>query len=97
MSLQPEAPVPPQPIPPSVVQPTAANPPPPIDPTAIVALVLSMIFWPAGLVMGFVALSRINASGLGGRGLANAAVIVSTFGAVFVDALAVVALVIAAR
>lgn len=67
--------------------------PPPTEGTAIAALVLAFVLAPVGLVLGFVALSKIRRSGARGRGMAIAAVVVSAV-ALLVTALAVVALVV---
>lgn len=51
---------------------------PPTSTVAIVALVMTFVFPPAGFVLGLVALSQIKKTGEGGRGLAVAAVAVSS-------------------
>ena len=43
---------------------------------AIVALVLSFVFWPAGIVFGHIARRQIARSGESGRGLATAALVI---------------------
>jgi len=45
---------------------------------AIVALVLTFVFWPAGLICGFIARGQIKRSGEDGSGLALASIIVSS-------------------
>ena len=44
---------------------------------AIISLVLSFFFWPAGLVTGLIARSQIRRTGEGGAGMAMAGVIIS--------------------
>lgn len=44
--------------------------------TAIAALVFSLLFAPAGIVLGYMARSQIKRTGEGGRGLATAALII---------------------
>jgi hypothetical protein len=55
--------------------------PAPVEQTntlAIVALVLSFFFWPAGLICGLVARRQISRTGQSGRGLATAAIVLGS-------------------
>ncbi|MCU1407788.1 MAG: hypothetical protein JWQ43_4091 [Glaciihabitans sp.] len=54
----------------------------PTQGTAIAALVASIVAWPVGLVLSFIALSKIKRTGFAGRGLAVAAIAVSGLGIV---------------
>ena len=51
-------------------------PQPPTNTLAIISLVTSLVFAPAGIVTGHIALSQIKKSGESGRGLAIAGVII---------------------
>jgi Domain of unknown function (DUF4190) len=77
-------PVRPSPVYPSPVYPSHASHPPYGYPAArrtnsfaIAALVLSFVFWPAGIVLGHVARRQIARSGESGGGLATAALVVA--------------------
>jgi Domain of unknown function (DUF4190) len=56
---------------------------------AIVALVLSFFFWPAGLICGLVARRQITRTGQSGRGLATAAIVLGSLQFAFIALLIV--------
>lgn len=56
---------------------------------AIVALVLSFFFWPAGLICGLVAHRQISRTGQSGRGLATAAIVLGSLQFAFIALLIV--------
>lgn len=49
---------------------------------AIAALVASLVFWPVGFVLGFLALARIRKTGYQGRGMAITGLVLSSVGVV---------------
>jgi len=55
---------------------------PPTESLAIVGLITGILFWPAGIIISPIALSKIKKNGLGGRGLAIAGLILSIVGAI---------------
>lgn len=74
----------PPPVHPSPVYPSPASYPPngfpatrPTNSLAIAALVLSFVFWPAGIVIGHVAHRQIARSGESGHGLATGALVIA--------------------
>jgi len=85
---QPQPPAPPQPgayVPPAAPNPYAAAPQPYAPPAqieglAIGALIGGILFWPVGVVLGIMALSKIKKTGNGGRGFAIAGLILSGVG-----------------
>jgi hypothetical protein len=56
---------------------------PPTETLAIIGLVTGIIFWPAGIIINPIALSKIKKTGNGGRGFAIAGLILSIVGAIF--------------
>ena len=54
----------------------------PTETLAIIGIIAAFIFWPAGLVINPMALSKIKKNGSGGRGLALAGLIVSIIAAI---------------
>lgn len=65
-------------------QPYSAPQPTGTNSLAIAALILAFVFWPAGLILGFVAKSQIKQTGEGGDGLATAAIVIGIVAAVLV-------------
>jgi len=62
-------------------QPSGPPPPvyvsvPPTNGMAIAALILALVFYPIGIVLGHVARGQIKRTGEGGRGLATAALVI---------------------
>jgi len=56
--------------------------PAPTEGLAIAALITGLLFWPAGLIISPMALSRIKRNHTGGRGMAIAGLILSILGLV---------------
>ncbi len=54
----------------------------PTEGLAIAALITGLLFWPAGLIISPIALSRIKRNNTGGRGMAIAGLILSIVGLV---------------
>lgn len=50
---------------------------------AIVSFIFSFLIWPIGLILGIIALVQINKKNEGGKGLAIAAIILSSIGFIF--------------
>ncbi len=61
----------------------------PINLLAVVACIASFVFWPAGLVLAFVARERVRESGERGEELVTAALVVSGVQAAITAAVAV--------
>jgi hypothetical protein len=86
----------PPPVYPSAVYPSASYSPygyPATRPTnsfAIAALVLSLVFWPAGIIFGHIARRQIARSDEPGRGLANVALVIGYLQFAFIALLIVV-------
>ena len=85
--------------PPPVYAPYGGHPPyghpraaQPTNALAIVALVLSLFFWPAGIICGVAARRQITRSGESGRGLATAAIVLGALQFAFIALLIVVGL-----
>jgi hypothetical protein len=90
-------PVHPSPVYPSPVYPSSARFSPygypatrPTNSFAIAALVLSLVFWPAGIIFGHIARRQIARSGEPGRGLANGALVIGYLQFAFIALLIVV-------
>jgi hypothetical protein len=49
---------------------------PPTNGMAIAALIVTLVFFPAGIILGHVARGQIKRTGEGGKGLATAALII---------------------
>lgn len=64
---------------------------------AIAALVMSLVFAPVGLILGFIARSQVRRSGEDGAGIALAAIIISAVSLVLLAALIVFAVVMVNR
>jgi hypothetical protein len=81
-----------------------SGPPPPIyvsvpatNGMAIAALILVLVFYPVGIILGHVAHRQIKRTGEGGRGLATAALVIGYLQvAVTVGVIAVAAFLVAA-
>ena len=69
---------------------------PPINGMAVAALILALVFYPLGIVLGHLARRQISRTHEGGRGLATAALIIGYLQlAVTVGVLVVVAILVA--
>lgn len=92
-------PYPPPPYPGAAYGPYYAYPPPSArtNTMAILALVLSFVFAPAGLILGIIAVRQIRTTGEDGHGLAVAGIVIgSIFTALIVVYIIVIIFVIAA-
>lgn len=58
---------------------------------AVLALVFAFVFWPLGIVFGFIARSQIKRTGEGGNGLALAGIIIGFVALAFIVVLIIVA------
>jgi len=66
-----------------LVEPAYSSTPQETDKVSVAGLVLALLFWPAGLALSIVGITRTSEGQRRGRGLAIAGIVVSSLGALF--------------